>query len=144
MGFVAITCWKCKIQYGMPEDFYRIAKQMARNTTFYCPNGHSAAFTEGETDEDKMRRERDQALQKIAEKDDELRRAWATANQQSEFRKTAERAAATARGQVTRIKKRASAGICPCCNRHFTQLERHMHTKHPDFTKEPVEGAALH
>lgn len=135
-SFVTITCWKCKVQYGMTDEFYRVAKQMADNTTFYCPNGHGAAFSVGETDEDKMRRERDRAVQKLAEKDDELRRAWATANQQSEFRKEAERKAAAARGQVAKIKKRASAGICPCCNRHFTQLERHMGSKHPDYLKE--------
>jgi hypothetical protein len=43
------------------------------------------------------------------------------------------------KGQVTRLKNRAAAGVCPCCNRHFTALERHMKTKHPEFTSEVSE-----
>lgn len=43
-----------------------------------------------------------------------------------------------ARGQVTRLKNRAAAGVCPCCNRTFHQLVRHMAAKHPDFAAEPV------
>lgn len=131
MVFVAITCWKCKVSYGMTEEFYRVAKLMADNTTFYCPNGHGAAFSLGETDETKMRRERDAAVQRVAYWQDQ-------AQQAEDGRKAAERIAAAAKGQVTKIKKRASAGICPCCNRHFTQLERHMGSKHPDFGKEPT------
>jgi hypothetical protein len=113
----------------MTDEFYRVAKQMANNTTFYCPNGHGAAFSLGETEEAKMRRERDNALQRVAEWQD-----YAKAEETK--RLAAERSAAAARGQVTKIKKRTSAGVCPCCNRHFTQLERHMGSKHPDFAKE--------
>lgn len=40
-------------------------------------------------------------------------------------RKKAERAPKQAQ---TRI----GAGICPCCNRTFSQLARHMQSKHPD------------
>ena len=36
-------------------------------------------------------------------------------------------------GAVTRIKNRVGKGVCPCCNRHFANLERHMASKHSDY-----------
>lgn len=41
--------------------------------TFYCPNGHSLTF--GDTELDKLRRERDRLAQRVAEKDDAIARA---------------------------------------------------------------------
>ncbi|KKN75776.1 hypothetical protein LCGC14_0376520 [marine sediment metagenome] len=35
----------------------------------------------------------------------------------------------------TRLKNRIANGVCPCCNRHFTNLNRHMTTMHPDFSE---------
>lgn len=31
--------------------------------------------------------------------------------------------------------KRVHKGTCPCCKRHFENLQRHMETKHPEATK---------
>ncbi len=36
----------------------------------------------------------------------------------------------------TRIKNRIAAGVCPCCNRSFQNLSRHMSNKHPTFAGE--------
>ena len=38
----------------------------------------------------------------------------------------------------TRIKNRIAAGVCPCCNRTFQNLAKHMAGQHPDFTPEPT------
>jgi ssDNA-binding Zn-finger/Zn-ribbon topoisomerase 1 len=32
-------------------------------------------------------------------------------------------------------KTRTANGVCPCCNRAFVQLQRHMETKHPDYVE---------
>jgi len=34
---------------------------------------------------------------------------------------------------ITRHKKRAAAGTCPCCQRTFKQLAAHMKAKHPEY-----------
>jgi hypothetical protein len=41
------------------------------------------------------------------------------------------------KGQITKLKRRVGKGVCPCCNRHFANVERHMATQHPDYS-EPV------
>ncbi len=37
------------------------------------------------------------------------------------------------KGHKTRIKKRVANGVCPCCNRSFKDLARHMKGQHPEF-----------
>lgn len=37
------------------------------------------------------------------------------------------------KGLLTRMKNRVGNGVCPCCNRHFKNLQGHMKTKHPEF-----------
>lgn len=40
---------------------------------------------------------------------------------------------AVAHAEAERLATRANHGVCPCCKRTFSQLARHMKTKHPDF-----------
>lgn len=49
------------------------------------------------------------------------------------------RAHAATKGQLTKTKKRIANGVCPCCNRSFANLERHMAGQHPDYPQ-PGEG----
>lgn len=37
------------------------------------------------------------------------------------------------KGVVTKIKKRVSKGVCPCCNRSFENLKNHMESQHPEY-----------
>ena len=48
------------------------------------------------------------------------------------------------KGVTTRLKNRVQKGVCPCCNRYFAQLQRHMTTQHPNFaaTAEETETVA--
>jgi hypothetical protein len=36
--------------------------------------------------------------------------------------------------KLRKIERKVSGGVCPCCNRTFVALARHMKTKHPEFT----------
>lgn len=51
--------------------------------------------------------------------------------------RAAEAETTKARMQVVRHKKRAAPGLCPCCNRSFVGLSRHMKTKHPQYVESP-------
>ena len=55
-------------------------------------------------------------------------------------REEAEASLQATKGVVTRLKKRAIAGVCPCCNRTFQQLAAHMAHKHPDYKQPEVKG----
>lgn len=130
-------CYRCKTDIYMPEALYNAAHR--GNISFWCPYGHEQIFAKGKTEAelykaegDKLRQQLQRAEQRIAEKDDAIAA-------ERDGKEAARRQAAAARGQVTKLKNRAARGVCPCCSRHFTNLERHMTTKHPDFT---IEAAA--
>jgi hypothetical protein len=31
------------------------------------------------------------------------------------------------------LHRRVGNGVCPCCSRSFTNLKRHIRSKHPDY-----------
>lgn len=37
------------------------------------------------------------------------------------------------KGAKTKLKKRIAKGACPCCNRHFVNLQRHIEGQHPEY-----------
>ena len=121
-----LNCTGCGIHFGMPDGYLDNRRSDKKN--FYCPNGHSMSYTESEAD--CLRRERNRLKQQVAQRDDAIR-------EYIEQRDAAERTASAYKGQVTRLKNRSKAGLCPCCNRHFTNLERHMASKHPNM--DPAE-----
>ncbi len=126
------TCCKCKCQMWIPDELNTAALNARSVIPFYCAYGHRQFYVEGESEETKLRRERDRLAQRLAEWQDEAR-------SERQKKEAAERRAAAARGQVTKIKNRVGHGVCPCCNRTFENLARHMTSKHPTFTAEAAE-----
>lgn len=122
------TCITCGCIFVLPE---LLADKQRKSGGYHsCFNGHSQGWSKGDSVDEQTRRERDSLKQQLAERDDRIA-------QERKNREIAERQASAARGQVTRLKNRAKAGLCSCCNRHFTNLERHMATKH--LAQEPTE-----
>jgi hypothetical protein len=125
------TCNTCGVISTCPTGMY---EQHRKSGGYHCcPSGHQWGWSKEMSEDEKVRRERDLLKQRLAQKDDEIRSA-------KEQRDAADRRASAARGQVTKLRNRAAAGVCPCCNRTVSQLARHMATKHPTFKAEPVDG----
>jgi len=112
------TCIRCQCRMWMPPALYEAALAQAGKITFYCAYGHGQVFRSKEQlrEEDETRRERDRLKQENAR----LVEQWTEAH----------RKLALAVKDKTRITKRIHAGICPDCNRTFSDLARHMHSKH--------------
>ena len=120
-----LECGSCHISFAIPRDMLRARKEDGRD--FWCPNGHQIRYSE--TDNQKLKRK--------AEREERWRlEAEAQLTHERDQREAAERSAAAYKGRVTRLKNRAAAGVCPCCNRSFENLRRHMNTRHPDFRTE--------
>lgn len=131
------TCGQCGVVQAMPKQADIVLRQSS--ATFYCLYGHVWHYPQGKSEEDKLRaqleaerRSRQRAEQNIAMWRDDAKQAREEADRQK-------RRASGYKGHAARITKRAKAGVCPCCNRHFTALERHMATKHPEFTADAPE-----
>jgi hypothetical protein len=125
-----LRCYRCKEQFALTDD---VEETLRRNhQTFHCPWGHPQHFVEGETEEQKLRREVNQLRQNKAYLEDRRREA------EEQAKKERYRANGY-KGHATRISKRVKAGVCICCNRTFQNLADHMATKHPTFTPLEVE-----
>ena len=120
VNLVQVTCGKCGCTFALAEHHHE--KLRETGATFYCPNGDPRAYRQS----DVQRLEKQLARERAAH--DQTR---ASRDAQRQLRERAERRAAAARGQVTKIKNRVGNGVCPCCNRTFQNLHRHMATKHP-------------
>jgi hypothetical protein len=123
---VVVTCATCGVTYAIPERFEKSALKWRGDRSngwkICCPFGHTWWYV-GETDQERLKRERDEArLQRDATRyllDHEQRSHIAT------------------RGHLTRKRKqldRVAAGVCPCCKRSFKNLARHMAGQHPEFS----------
>lgn len=119
------TCCNCGITFGMDKAFQQERLNTGKN--FYCPNGHSQHYT-------------DSIAAKLKDAEKKAERAHSNAKYYTELYQgeqrrhgVTERRLSATKGVVTKMKKRATAGVCPCCSRHFEALQRHMASKHPGF-----------
>jgi hypothetical protein len=121
-----VTCW-CGMHHAVPEnlrDYQQRCHDEGRNVPdIFCPLGHSH-MPAGQPLKDKLER------RLAAEKERSARLAAQ--------RDQAEASARAFKGAATRARRRAAAGVCPCCHRNFRQLRVHMSKMHPDYDPEAV------
>lgn len=120
-----IGCGECYIDFAMPESKYRRAREEGED--WYCPNGHCRVFRENELST--LRKEKRQLQERL----DQQHRRTSEVIEQRDQVKSQLRATKAAH---TRTKKRIHNGVCPHCNRHFANVERHMENQHPDKVTE--------
>lgn len=122
---VVTQCASCAVWHTVPEVVWDC--QRAEGGFHSCPNGHQRGWSKGtdEIERENIRRERDRLKQDAGRLNDEL----------AAQRKRAEDAERVNR----KLKTRAAAGVCPCCNRTFLNMQRHMRSKHPNVV--PLEQA---
>lgn len=140
VDLVVEHCCNCAMPFAMPRTVHEELLEHSTASpnptkTFYCPAGHPQQYT-GKTAEQKLREEKESL---------ERRLKWAREHgeQIRERALKAERSASALRGVVTRTKKRVGNGVCPCCNRTFESLARHMASKHPDYRDDDAPAARL-
>lgn len=136
MMVTSVTCAQCKCTFCIPDELYCSCK-CSEKFNFYCPYGHSNYYPKSETEEQRLRRENQRLVQQMAQKDDEV-------TYQKDRANGLDRRLRATRGQVTRIKNRVGLGICPCCNRTFENLARHMASQHKDYHTSGTEGVDAH
>lgn len=123
----SVNCGACGITFGLESSFK--TARLDDGKLFYCPNGHGIsweAINQAERTEIQLR-EQVEAARSLAQREAQ-RRAQAEA-----VARTADYKARAAKGQLTKTRKRIAAGVCPCCQRTFQNVARHMAGQHPEF-----------
>jgi hypothetical protein len=109
VSLTSTACW-CGLPHAIPTDLYDQAR--CEGASVYCPLGHSWSFT----DSTAKKLQRDLA-------------------QVTDARDRALRQRDEATAELARVKKRAAKGVCPCCNRSFVNVTRHMTVQHPGYVR---------
>lgn len=123
-------CPTCFVHYAAPQALFAYKNENSEG--WYCPNGHRIIFSESkltkaEAKAEELRRERDRLKQNEAFYVERY-----TEDQKQKRELT--RVNGALKGSLTKVRKRVGHGVCPCCNRSFSDLARHMAGKHPDFS----------
>lgn len=126
--FTVITCCRkeCGVAFALTDSFIRFRR--SDRELFYCPNGHSQWYP-GETDKDKIQKLAGQLDQERSRVDSERRLRQETARK-LDYQTRARKAVST---RLKKVKVRVGHGVCPCCNRTFSQLANHMASEHPNY-----------
>lgn len=114
-----MSCW-CGIHFAIPTELFDNLHRTGNNG--YCPLGHTFSWNTTTADRERARRESAEAT------NTHLRDQLAAERRQH----------AATKGKLTKTKKRVAGGACPCCDRSFVDLARHMAGQHPDY----VDGGA--
>lgn len=126
MDFIGVgQCCICGVPMVLTKDTYERAREDSKQV-FYCERGHQQFFRDGEVQ--RLQKELERKTKELEWSAQSVKNAWRQVDDEK-------RKAAAARGVATRIKNRVGNGVCPCCNRSFANLKRHMESKHSDFVK---------
>lgn len=128
-NLTVVDCPSCHVTYAIPTSFDRSARKYNSATasnywTIHCPFGHEWHYT-GRDETQIAKRDAERARNAAARARAERDQAQADAR--------AQKAAKTRfKNDRDRERRRTAAGVCPCCNRTFKQLRRHMASQHPE------------
>ena len=120
LWFKTASCITCGVVIALPHEYYE--KRMKDHANYFCPNGHSQHFV-GETEEERLRKQ----LERVTKE-----KEWA-----ERLAKVREAENTKLLKNAVRLRRRAAAGVCPCCKRTFKQLAAHMANKHPGYEAKP-------
>lgn len=115
-----LNCGGCGTVFGVSK--VQVEQLRRTHDTFYCPNGcerHYPQKSEAELLRDQLveQKRRAEFLEADAQRAMQVRDAQAKQIREMQV----------AHAKVT---SRVSKGVCPCCNRTFRNLARHMATQH--------------
>jgi len=119
--FLTVNCG-CGGVYALPKEFKERCKRERLDWTCpYCKGtwGYGYLKKRDRTEIERLTREKEHLAGRL---ESEKR-----AHKHTEYQRRGEKAA------KTKLRRRAKGGACPCCNRTFVDLQRHMSSKHPEF-----------
>lgn len=127
LTYTVIECGGCGVSYALSDQYIHARRQDHKNWT--CPNGCVRHYPAGSSEAEKAKE-----AQALAERRLEWERTARRAAQDQAA--ATERSNRALKGVVTKTKRRVAAGVCPVpgCKRHFADLQRHIGSKHPDYS----------
>lgn len=130
-----MTCKGCGVSFGVEAGFLANAREEGDGKHWFRCTNPRCPWEAQSYQESEMTRLRKQVEAVKRSRDFFIGECGA----ERERTRAEQRRSAALRGVLTKTKKRVAAGVCPCCNRTFRDLARHMKGKHPSYGM--AEGA---
>ena len=105
VSLTILDCPKCGGVFGITGHFEDRRREDGEN--FYCPAGHVMSY--GDSQVARLRKQ-------VKERDESYDRLYGLYDERQK--------------ELARVKRRAKAGVCQSCHRHFANVERHYQTQH--------------
>lgn len=116
VDFTQHECGSCGIPFFVPTKWLK--NKINNKGDYTCPNGCMRTFI-GKSEAEKVKEQLEKYKQEVqGEKEALTNRLLDVINEKSQLEK-----------KLNRVHN----GVCPCCNRAFKDLHRHMKTKHPEL-----------
>ena len=120
---IIMTCPVCGVTYAIPATLQANAISKGQGKIqWFCCNGHQLGY-HGKSDAEKRAEDAEARATRASQRADATR----------DLLKDTENRLRAQKGATTKAKKRHAAALCPCCNRSFVQLRRHLETQHPEY-----------
>jgi NMD protein affecting ribosome stability and mRNA decay len=113
-NLTVIMCGECGMAFAVPELWRK--ERVENHKTFYCPNGCLRCY---------------KAKAAIDEVRDQVNFVQAQLNEAQHLAIVKGRELDKLQKAHHKLEHRISNGSCPCCNRTFSNLQKHMKSKHP-------------
>lgn len=130
---LAVTsCGECNIIFAIPAAMDRKLREDGQKGEFYCPQGHRLHYP-GKSASQKKIEEQQAEIDRLTRQ-----RNYATerADENSRRLREEKRSKAAYKGQLTKMRNRILAGVCPvpgCQRTGFKAVTQHIHRKHPEW-----------
>lgn len=119
-----ITCGKCGGVYALTER-YRV-NQYENGGSWTCPYCQTWWGYTNNSENANLK-------QQVAQLQSAIEHKEALVSTLRKEKAGIERSRSAVRAAHTRTCNRVKNGVCPCCNRTFQNLMRHMHMEHPEY-----------
>jgi len=131
-----LECYECGMPIGLSTKWVETAQAVGKyKKKFWCPYcGASQGWGTSQHKKkiQELQRQRDLFSERLGKESRKRREAEGEAEH---FRRSRD----GMKGALTKAKKRIGNGTCPCCSRHFKNVEAHMKNKHPEYCSEEVK-----
>jgi hypothetical protein len=119
ISLTKIDCGECGGSYAINERYRKQKEQVGHG--WHCPYCKCTWGYFGNSENSRLKKLlEDKARELVASKCETVRE------------RNAKEIAEAERIKLSKKLRRVDKGVCPCCNRTFTNLQRHMATKHPE------------
>jgi hypothetical protein len=129
-SLTSMTCPECAGVFAIAQNYIDEARRLGSfKQCWTCPYCKTQRGYGESAQEKEIARLKAEVAQQVAWKEQARARESDALKEAEHFRKSRD----GMKGQLVKVQRRVKHGVCPCCQRTFQNLQKHMSTEHPTY-----------